>query len=199
MTNILYVPHGQTPDNLSKVASGKTRDPGLTGSGMDCAARTGEKLVREHQAKILGIYTSSLLRAVQTAEIIAETDGLVGDDGSPLKVVAMEDLAEIDYGEMTGLNRAKVRDFAKDEYTRYPGGESTEDMLLRAARALNKIFLDNPEGTVVVVGHSLSTPNMLLLGQTFTQARETRHVDGYGEYAIEHEVGIDRANKTRAA
>jgi len=102
--------------------------------------------------ELAAVYTSPLGRAVHTATAVARQHGL--------EPVEIEDLREIDFGEVDG------RDF--DEFptelqqallhaptrARFPGGESYEDLQQRVCSALDRIVGQHPGVTVAVVSHA---------------------------------------------
>jgi len=96
-----------------------------------------------------GIICSDLLRAAETAAIIAEQIG-VGP------VVVDGRLRERDAGEWTGLTRAEIDKGWPGwiDAARHPAGyEGTDEVLLRAAAAIGAIHDANPGGSLLVVTH----------------------------------------------
>lgn len=98
------------------------------------------------------IYTSGLLRARQTAGIIF---------GKNAEVLVREELNEISFGDLTGRpdaeNKAVYKDYfaakrRKEENLRIPGGESPEEVYVRAAGVVAEAVSSGAE-TVVFVTH----------------------------------------------
>jgi broad specificity phosphatase PhoE len=97
-----------------------------------------------------------LLRARQTAEIIAAPHGLAA--------VAIEELTECDLGDWEGLDWPGVRARdpeglarfleAPDQY-RHPGGESYRAVHDRASKALGELLERHEGQTVLVVTHQV--------------------------------------------
>ncbi len=84
-------------------------------------------------------------RAVRTAELAGFAD-----------VVIDADLSEWDYGEYEGISTAEIRrtDPGWTVWTgRLPGGETLEQVVQRADRALTRVAAALPGGDVVVVAH----------------------------------------------
>lgn len=78
----------------------------------------------------------------------------------------VDDLAEMDYGELQGVAKAERRIHIRPDHVTepIPGGESLADVAARAHRVGQRLAADVPDGqTVVVVGHY--RVNQLLLGQ----------------------------------
>jgi alpha-ribazole phosphatase len=126
-------------------------DPQLSSEGINQA----EKLASEFlKYPITGIYSSDLLRASQTAAIIAGKSGL--------SVRAEKRFREINMGDWENLTFSEVRSKYADEFEkrgrqiahyRRPGGESFADVQARALAAFKDIAL-NCRGDVVIVAHA---------------------------------------------
>jgi len=126
---LVLVRHGQSEWNLNNLFTG-WRDVGLTEKGRAEAKAAGERL------KALGLtfdiaYTSALIRAQKTCDIILDELGQAG-----LKTIRDQALNERDYGDLSGLNkddaRAKwgeeqVHIWRRSYATQPPGGESLRD------------------------------------------------------------------------
>jgi probable phosphoglycerate mutase len=128
--------HGQTEWNVAGRRQGRLDSP-LTSLGHDQARRNALLLSAEG---IDAVFTSPLGRARTTASIIASHLGL--------GVEVLDELAEIDHGDWSGLNSAEIdarwpgerEKRSRDKYTyRFPGGESYADAEVRAASALDAI------------------------------------------------------------
>lgn len=145
---LLVIRHGQTEWSRSGRHTGRTDIP-LTDQGRSearDAARTlsGWSLTRA--------YTSPLVRAHETAEIVSPSCGLEVD----------HDLVEWDYGdhegETTPATRERIPGWSvwTHEMT---GGESVDDVGERADRFLDRFERESPEGTNAVAfahGHFLA-------------------------------------------
>ena len=70
-TQLIIVRHGQTQWNLKLIRQGHLDSP-LTEKGIAQAKALGERLARE---AFTALYSSDLGRAVQTAQMVAETTG----------------------------------------------------------------------------------------------------------------------------
>jgi uncharacterized phosphatase len=141
MTELIIVRHGQTDWNLQKRIQGSTDIP-LNSIGRAEAAEAGVRL-RDRDAD--AVVTSPLLRAEETARILA------GELGLPAPAVVPA-LTERHHGAIEGLTFA-------DRQARFPDGvpvpglESRQDVLARVLPALGRIAAEHEGETVVVVSH----------------------------------------------
>ena len=89
---LLIIRHGQTDGNVKGLVQGAGLDLPLNETGRAQAAAAAEKLLSLH---LPVIYSSTMLRARQTAEIIAA--------GVGCPTVAVEGLEEVHFGEAEGM------------------------------------------------------------------------------------------------
>lgn len=140
---ILFVRHGETAANRARLALGRA-DPPLTDLGREQAAALADRLVTSDAVRIVA---SPLLRAVQTAAVIA--------DGLGVPVETDDRLVEMDYGEW---DQRSFGELPADELARWyrdaaytpPGGESLLTVGARVADLCAEL-LDG--STVVAVSH----------------------------------------------
>lgn len=146
-TKLLFVRHGATEWNIYKRAQGQADIP-LTDKGRTQAVETAEALA---DFDISAVYSSDLVRSIDTAKVIADERGL--------DVATDERLREIDQGEWTGLPVDEIKKRWPDlwgparHYSTRPGGESPGDVRRRALVAVEQIVAKHPDETVVVVSH----------------------------------------------
>jgi broad specificity phosphatase PhoE len=146
MSGHLYLlRHGETEWSLSGQHTGRTDLP-LTANGEKRAVDAGRMLAGLRGDNALAFVMSSpRTRAVRTAEL-AE---LAVDE-------VTEDLGEWDYGELEGLTTPQIRETIPG-WTVWthpcPGGETADDIAVRAARVLSQARAKLGEGDVVLVGH----------------------------------------------
>lgn len=147
--------HGQTKMNKEKKWSGST-NVGLNETGQEQAKELAKKIA---PLGVQRIYSSALLRARQTAEIIKK---FCGD----LPETVCYNLRECDFGECEGLVFEKatqkygerfVQDFLYPTQetwdNRFVGGESKHDVFNRVIKCLQWI-VSKDEHCVVVVCHA---------------------------------------------
>lgn len=133
---LLLARHGETADNAARRFQGR-RNPPLNPRGREQAAGLA-RLLRDEP--IAALWASPLLRAVETAEIVAEAIALP---------VQLDDrLREIDVGDWAGRSYAEIlleapgeleRWAAGDLAFRFPGGESLAEQADRVVEALEEI------------------------------------------------------------
>jgi len=152
MTTFFCMRHGLTDWNADKKIQGQT-DTDLCDEGRDMAKKWGESLKENEFDCIL---TSTLGRARQTAEIINEALG-----GLPMH--EDERLIEQNWGEWTGLTKGVLKNNLSKQVKKQeklgfefqpPGGESRDDLLMRACDAFLEFSEKNPSAKVLVVTHN---------------------------------------------
>jgi uncharacterized phosphatase len=134
---ILLARHGETDDNRQPIRIQGRRDTPLNEAGRRQAAELGERVLGED---VKSLYSSHLIRARETAEIVGRRLGL--------EPVVDPRLAEGDRGELEGLY---WQDIARDdpelyaawraagEGFRFPGGESLREQMERTLAALEDV------------------------------------------------------------
>ncbi|MBO5228798.1 MAG: histidine phosphatase family protein [Lachnospiraceae bacterium] len=141
--------HGRTDWNDLNHIQGKSDIP-LNENGIIQAKKLSEQILAD-RIPIVHIYTSPLIRAVQTADILSSSLGI------PYHVHA--GLREVDLGNWEGLTWEEVADRFPDDYNKWhvnrryvtaTGGESYNDMLLRTLDALKEIASVVSEDTAII-------------------------------------------------
>jgi broad specificity phosphatase PhoE len=175
MKTILYLlRHGATEANLARPArlQGRRHDAPLARLGVRQAEATRDFLAIR---AVDHCYCSPLLRAVQTAAIVAAPHGL-----SPQP---LESLTECDVGRWEGLDWQAIRYLDAEGYQRfmanpaesgYPGGESFADVYQRVAPAIEELLATHAGQSILIVGHHVVNRTYLagLLGLNAEQARQ---------------------------
>ena len=138
MTTLYLVRHGETVDNARQVMQGQTQGR-LNDEGIRQARELSERMAGEHFDAIVA---SDLLRAVQTARIVAAPHGL--------DVVTTALLRERDWGDFTGRFIPDLKDAPWPDNV-----ESLEAMLERARLFLDLIRTNYPGQRVLAVGHGI--------------------------------------------
>jgi broad specificity phosphatase PhoE len=139
-TLVYLVRHGQTPLNESDVLRGLA-DPPLDETGHRQAQCLGTALGTR---RLSSVVASTLLRAQQTAQPVAERAGLV--------VSTDRCLLDRDYGPWTGASRESVISrWGSIDHT--PGVEPQSAIRERAVQGLNDIARRCLGGAAVVVSH----------------------------------------------
>ena len=143
MTRLLVVRHGQSEWNATGRWQGRA-DPPLTDEGRRQSKAAGGAL-----GTFDAVVASPLLRAAETATIIAELLGI-----GP--VLTDPDLVERDAGEWQGLTRSQIQEGWPgflDDGCRPPGYEPGDAMLTRTLSVLERISERMGDGDVLVVSH----------------------------------------------
>lgn len=141
---ILLIRHGRQNSPLCNV------NVPLAEEGRKQAELLGERLMGE---QVDAVWSSNLIRAVETADIINEKLNV------PREI--RENLKEISFGDMEGLSDELIADRFEDflrgrakmeKDMAYPGGESAADVVARVIPVMKEIMSLDYE-TVVVVTH----------------------------------------------
>ncbi|MDY7077661.1 MAG: histidine phosphatase family protein [Chloroflexota bacterium] len=150
MTRLFLIRHGRSTWNATHRIQGQA-DPPLDEVGREQARRLAERL-REDPPVVL--YTSSLRRAQETAEIVGDTLGV--------PVVPDDRLQEYDVGDIAGLTWEQVTEQYPEVALRWtdepgelviPGEEGSAPFLARVAGVLGEIGSRHDGETVGVVAH----------------------------------------------
>lgn len=150
-TRILLIRHGQSQGNAERRFGGHSPTP-LSELGRAQAEATARALRDEG---IDAIYSSDLLRALQTAEPLARATGL--------EVRSTEAFRERSVGRMEGLTFEEAAEQFPEEYAALLrrdfervllGGESYRQMLDRSARELDRAVERHRGGTLAVFSHT---------------------------------------------
>ncbi len=198
---MLYiVRHGQTAKNKKMLLQGRS-DQTLNEEGWNQARQIADKL-REKGIEFDRIYSSPLIRAVQTAQIIADEIILRRDEagdaaGHPASVqtssvITDERLIEMDYGPYEGMDltdpapevMAFFRDFAG---TPAPEGmEQLSDVVARTGGFADEVLAEAAEGNVLISTHAIAMKGILEhLTPDSAGAYWSRYIGNCEVYAVE--------------
>jgi probable phosphoglycerate mutase len=158
-TQVVLVRHGQAVCNVTSVVGGPKGCTGLTDLGRRQVAALAERLsVSGELRKATALYSSTLPRAVETAELLR---GPVGPDGLLRIVEQRDDLSELHPGEADGLTWQEVIDTfgvpdwnADETQPLAPGAESWATFVPRAAGAVRAMAERHPAEMVVAAVHA---------------------------------------------
>ena len=150
---IYIIRHGQTEKNRANVLQGRSDIP-LNDSGRQQAEEVKNQFIKAGIHFDL-VYTSPLIRAVQTAAIIAEGIPQLKDDR----------LIEMDYGPYEGMDLAdpapEVLEFFRD-FVHNPAPEGMEQLSSVTERAGS--FLDRIrllQGNILISTHAIAMKGLL--------------------------------------
>jgi broad specificity phosphatase PhoE len=170
MTTIFLARHGETDWNVQRRVQGHSDTP-LNETGRAQALALADELQGE---AIDAVYSSDLLRAHETARIVAEPRGL--------NVTAIRDLRERNFGTWEGLTDDEIFvRFPEAASGRWGDAETKEEMAERVFEALQRIADAHAGGRVLVVSHG--GPLRAVLGRC--------GVDGVGRIENCHVVRIE--------
>jgi alpha-ribazole phosphatase len=151
LTRILLVRHGETELQSSLRYWGKT-DVKLGETGLHQAELLRDRLAME---QIDTVYSSELVRASDTAKIIATRHNL--------KVVTCPELREVDFGKLEGLEFTEIHQqfpdveemwTARNPALVYPDGESLIDFENRVISFETRLKNHKEKDTILIVAHA---------------------------------------------
>jgi broad specificity phosphatase PhoE len=170
VTTLLLVRHGETDWNAEGKLQGHSDRP-LNDFGRRQATALADRLEDED---IAAIYSSDLVRAKETAEILGARVGV--------PVVVDPDLREKNWGTWEGLT-------GDERLTVEFEGETTEDHRDRTLGAIARIVERHPHERVVVVTHGGSVRRV----QTTVSGFALPVIENCSVWAVAHEDGVFRA------
>ncbi len=154
MTNerlrLYLIRHGEVEGAADGKLLGRTDAP-LSKRGLEQSHALAEVL---SEAQLSAAYSSDLLRARMTAEIIARRRNLKVQESSAWR--------EIDMGEWEGRTIAALHNespalvaqlFNNPALFQYPGGESFSDFIGRVQAAVNQLLQTHCSGDIALVAH----------------------------------------------
>ncbi len=198
--------HGESVANVTHTFASRKLDLPLTEFGFEQVRQIAEPM------KTIGftkIYTSPLIRAQQTADIIGNSCGL--------KPIILEALREVDVGILDGkcieeLNRQLIYDEVigkwdiGQNHVGFQDGENLNDVKERIDNFLGSI--DNADQKTLLVGHGLFFMAFILLfcdnhGSSYNKGRINRchysviqNTSGHF-HVIEHDIAPENSKKGR--
>jgi len=150
MTSIYLVRHGQTAWNREEIFRGRTDVP-LDETGLRQAELTADYF---RDMEITAVYSSPLARAWQTAEKIAVLHSL--------EVQPLEGIIDMSFGNWEGHAHLEIKKNDSERYrlwreephrVRLPGGESLEEVRVRAINAVEEVIQKHLGKILVLVSH----------------------------------------------
>ena len=123
-------------------------DLGLTAKGRSQAHALAAQLAGE---RVAAVFTSTMGRSEQTAQIVADDLGLAGEE--------LPGVQEYDIGDLVGTEDRAAVDAVFESWVNgdlaaaYPGGESGADLVARFGSAIEEVADSYRGETVVVISH----------------------------------------------
>jgi alpha-ribazole phosphatase len=149
-TTVWLMRHGEA-DGMHGRCCGHFDAP-LSMAGLEQAKRVAAQLAHE---SISRMFSSNLKRALETAQIVAEPHGLA--------VEAVDDLAEMNFGDLEGLRYEEAQErfpavyhswMTRPTETQFPNGESYRQMSARVLRAFDSILQRHRNQSIGIVAHA---------------------------------------------
>lgn len=148
MRMILLIRHGETDWNRSGRIMGEQPIP-LNATGLRQASELAAVL-REHP--LTSLYTSPVLRAVQTTEIVAASRSIAVQEEGRLREIGVGDWAGRFWQELDH-EPARLTWYTHPQQARFPNGETLEEVQQRAVSAVQDALTQHPAGTLAFVSH----------------------------------------------
>jgi broad specificity phosphatase PhoE len=175
MKEIWLLRHGQTDWNLQGRWQGQASfAPGLNETGLTQARSVAMEL---SNIKLKAIYSSDLLRARQTAEAVAEQQGL--------PVLLDKRLREVNLGEWEGMlsdevNARYPRELEERErdplHARPPQGETLIEVVERAHAAIMDISKKQANSPILIVSHGLTLATLICISNHTPLEKAYEHI-----------------------
>ncbi|GIN37184.1 histidine phosphatase family protein [Heyndrickxia oleronia] len=152
MSNIILIQHCQSEHHINQMSGGWTDTP-LTKIGRQQAELIGTKLREIVKENEYVFYSSDLLRAVQTAEIIGTQLNL--------KIIKDSGLREINNGIAAGKTKDWARAHSRPrtlskfdlDYQEFQAGESWRQFYTRVCGCMDRIYQSEMENNLLIVTH----------------------------------------------
>lgn len=188
MTRIALVRHGRTDWNAARRMQGRTENP-LNAEGLSQAAVVAPLLTPVNAQRVI---SSPMLRAQQTADVIAE------HLGAP-RAAHRESLIERDFGSAEGADITEA--YASHPDHDWPGSEPVSAVGERGAAEIRALLAEGVDTIVVAHGTLLRLSLGVLTGAPFPRFDNADVVlvrsSDDGEVAVEWLVGPAEEQLTR--
>ncbi|MFN3227929.1 MAG: 2,3-bisphosphoglycerate-dependent phosphoglycerate mutase [Hyphomicrobiales bacterium] len=193
---LVLVRHGQSEWNLKNLFTG-WKNPDLTEQGIK-EARTAGQTLKEMKLEFDEAFTSDLLRAQRTLDLMQE------EMGTDLPITRDQALNERDYGDITGMNKDEARKQFGEEQVHIwrrsydvppPGGESLKMTAERVLPYFDKEILPRVLAgkRILVSAHGNSLRALIMQLEGLTPDEILKRELGTGTpiiYRLDEEGGI---------
>lgn len=152
-TRFILIRHGQTEWNRGAERFRGHADLPLNEIGLAQAQKIAARLANE---KIAALYSSSLQRARQTAQPLA--------DAQHLEILKHDGLLDIDFGALEGMTIDEARQafpeviekwIGAPGHAKFPKGDSLKQVRTRIEAMLDELAAKHPGETVALVSHKV--------------------------------------------
>ncbi|MCC5908539.1 MAG: histidine phosphatase family protein [Balneolaceae bacterium] len=190
--------HGETEYNRKGLMQGRGIDAPLNKTGIKQAEALAGYL-NQYQVDLLA--TSTLIRAMQTAEIYQKNTNVRFLKNSDLDEMNFGDYEGVDYNSAINELGELVKAWQKGEvFLKVPGGESPGEVFERADAAVQKYIRSLQKGTLVLVVHGRLIRILLSewLGYGLKNMEQIEHTNGAVNQLIFNGKGFEPVylNKT---
>ncbi len=148
MRTILLIRHGETDWNRSGQIMGEQPIP-LNATGQRQASDLAAVL-RDYP--LASLYTSPVLRAVQTTKIVAASRPIAVQEDGRLREIGVGDWAGRFWHELDH-EPARLTWYTPPQEARFPNGETLGEVQQRAVLAVQDALTHRPVGTLAFVSH----------------------------------------------
>lgn len=177
-TYVLFARHGQSEVNRNRCVGGSSERANLPltedgeKNGKLDAEKLGESLA-PFKDQIKAVYTSSLIRAVQTTELARGKLGIAikykVDDALKEKFFgeALDGHPEAIYDQFSAKEKAETKEMnwkQKWSYKVVTDGESFEEVFARVEPFMFKVAKEHPGGLILAFGHKVSCIKVPAMG-----------------------------------
>jgi broad specificity phosphatase PhoE len=192
--------HGDTEANDENVYRSRL-DPSLNDKGIKQAEAAARDIAKHHGKEIKKVVSSPMLRAVQTADIIAEKLGL--------EVVQDRSLIAWNLGFLSGKNKDVYKDildfYIDNPEKEIPEGESLDELTTRLEEYFDKEFRNEDElGVYVMHNSNLVTVENLVTGTKDRRQESSEksvepggtmgvYLEDDGKYSVEVLFGVENS------
>lgn len=147
--------HGQTEHNDNGIVQGQM-DSKINGRGKEQAKELRDRLAEENIDKV---YSSSMTRALETAEIVAEPHDVEIEEIEELKEVARAKFEGEQFEDMI----EEITSSETEDYLWKPkGGESLEELKERGVKFLNSIKGEQEGEKIIAISHGGTISSTIL-------------------------------------
>lgn len=147
--------HGQTEHNDNEIVQGQM-DSKINGRGKEQAKELRDRLAEENIDKV---YSSSMTRALETAEIVAEPHDVEIEEIEELKEVARAKFEGEQFEDMI----EEITSSETEDYLWKPkGGESLEELKERGVKFLNSIKGEQEGEKIIAISHGGTISSTIL-------------------------------------
>ncbi len=148
MHTILLIRHGETDWNRSGQIMGEQPIP-LNDTGRRQASDLAVVL---RDCPLTSVYTSPVLRALQTTEIVAASRSIAVQEEGRLREIGVGDWAGRYWHELDH-EPARLAWYTHPHEARFPNGETLGEVQQRAVSAVLDALAQHPAGTLAFVSH----------------------------------------------